>query len=88
MKGGTTMKNDFLTLHKMLGKPKNKNSESLLVNYLSFNEWINEVNIDIRMTCIQFENMKYVPWEKAPAKAFCSRGERWYLVVPLKKYTS
>ena len=22
------------------------------------------------------------PWEKAPAKAFCSRGEMWYLVVP------
>ena len=25
---------------------------------------------------------KYIPCEKAPAKAFCSRGEIWYLVVP------
>ena len=24
-----------------------------------------------------------LPCEKAPAKAFCSRGEIWYLVVPL-----
>ena len=23
------------------------------------------------------------PWAKAPAKALCSRGEMWYLVVPL-----
>ena len=26
---------------------------------------------------------KYTPCENAPAKAFCSRGEMWYLVVPL-----
>ena len=25
-----------------------------------------------------------VPWEKAPAKAFCSSGDKWYFVVPLK----
>ena len=24
-----------------------------------------------------------LPCEKAPAKAFCSMGDRWYLVVPL-----
>ena len=42
MKGGTTMKTDFLILQRVLGRP----------------------------------------WEKAPAKAFCSSGEMWYLVVP------
>ena len=42
MKGGRTMKTDFLILQRVLGSP----------------------------------------WENAPAKAFCSKGEIWYLVVP------
>ena len=63
MKGGTTVKKDFLILHRVFGNP---------LTFKMLFLWHDKSGKELTLPC-----------EKAPAKAFCSRGEIWYLVVPL-----